>query len=403
MSKFTVLDMCGIVRLLTIPLLLALAVSNSSFAQDTGTSCVDTDGDGWGWDGTDSCRIQPIACVDTDGDGWGWDGADTCRLSEDPTPQPEFATRFCTDTDGDGWGWDGTGTCVIDQIVDNTCIDTDGDGWGWNGETSCFIDTQAGCIDTDGDGWGWNGYQTCLMSADTTNQESPNVCLINGASVNTALNQPQCDALLDIYTSTNGNNWDNNDQWISATDPCNWYGVNCNNSDQVDEILLGRNGLTGSVPATINQLQGLSVLELNDNDLNGPVPDLSATSIFLLDLANNRLTGSIPASLGSLPLVFLFLDNNQLTGSIPANIGSQFLDLSNNQLTGSIPAELVRSDQIILDLQNNLLSGSLDGISHAQEQIPGALFLSGNQCFTATDPDLISWLDMFVPDWDQGC
>ena len=206
-----VLDQRGVVRLLAIPFLLTLAIQNSSFAQDTTTNCFDSDGDGWGWDGTGSCRIQPIACIDIDGDGWGWDGSGSCRLSEDLRPQPELSTQFCTDTDGDGWGWNGTDTCLINAIVDNTCIDTDGDGWGWNGQSSCLIDTQSGCIDTDGDGWGWNGYQSCLVTDyGNIGQSDANTCLINGVEVSTQIDQLQCDALLDIYASTSGSIWNNN-------------------------------------------------------------------------------------------------------------------------------------------------------------------------------------------------
>lgn len=36
------------------------------------------------------------------------------------------------------------------------------------------------------------------------------------------------DALLDLYTSTNGNHWKNNSNWGFGS-PCvsDWYGVNC--------------------------------------------------------------------------------------------------------------------------------------------------------------------------------
>ncbi len=405
------LNKYSVIKSLAIPLLLSLVVSTPSFAQNSSPSCVDTDGDGWGWTGTETCRVLPITCIDSDGDGWGWDGASTCRFTEIPTPQRPFSTQFCTDTDGDGWGWDGTDTCMIDQTVAGTCIDTDGDGWGWNGESSCFIDTQSGCIDTDGDGWGWNGYQTCRVSVDTTDQEPTNSCLINGASVNTDLSQPRCDALLDLYTSTDGNNWDNNDQWTTASDPCTWFGITCNN-DEVIYVDLRNNGLTGSLPASINQLQGLSVLVLDENNLSGPLPDVSATSITFMDLGFNQLTGSIPASLGNLQLELLNLRHNQLTGPIPATFGSlslvNILLLNDNQLSGSIPAELnnLLGDSRRLDLlglQNNLLSGSLDGISNLQNHRPGIATLEGNLCFTATDPEFTSWLNEFVRDWDDGC
>ena len=38
---------------------------------------------------------------------------------------------------------------------------------------------------------------------------------------------PECTALIDIYVSTNGSEWTHSDNWKTHTDPCQWYGVTC--------------------------------------------------------------------------------------------------------------------------------------------------------------------------------
>ncbi len=429
-------DKCGIVRFLVLPLLLTIVVCNSSFAQDTTTNC-----------------------VDSDGDGWGWDGANSCRLTEDLTPEPEFSTQFCTDTDGDGWGWNGTDTCVIEHIDDNTCIDTDGDGWGWDGESSCLIDNQSGCIDTDGDGWGWNGYQTCLLTDPGNNgQSNAKSCIINGTEVSTQIDQFQCDALLNIYAITNGNSWNNNEQWATSTDPCNWHGVICAN-DSVYELELSANNLTGTlpdsigslhamkilrlssnqltgtIPASIGSLSNLEVLYINDNELTGTIPpEIGALSnlevlylygnqlngpipreigdlgnLAVLDLSDNAIDGNIPDTVGDMDSLFqLFLNDNFLSGNIPANIGNlpslEILDLSSNILTGKIPDTFSNPDLILFNASNNQLSGNLDSISNNITNNGTFLILHGNQCFTTTDADLVTLLNGFgPPHWNDGC
>ncbi|KAG0630232.1 hypothetical protein M758_1G163800 [Ceratodon purpureus] len=66
------------------------------------------------------------------------------------------------------------------------------------------------------------------------------------------------------------------------------------------------------------------------------------TSLRVLNLRNNSITGSIPESFGKLKnLRILDMANNKLEGSIPesfSNLTSMYyLDLSNNQLSGRVP------------------------------------------------------------------
>ena len=53
-------------------------------------------------------------------------------------------------------------------------------------------------------------------------------CVINGTPVATVASQMECDALVALYTSTDGTNWTDNTGWNTPTDPCTWYEVSCN-------------------------------------------------------------------------------------------------------------------------------------------------------------------------------
>ena len=108
-----------------------------------------------------------------------------------------------------------------------------------------------------------------------------------------------------------------------------------------------RNRLTGTIPATLGNLAGLESLLLNRNQLTGAIPAQlgSLSNLQVLSLWENQFTGTIPVSLGNLPnLEQLYLSQNQLTGAIPTQLGNlsnlQELYLGENQLSGQIPTQL---------------------------------------------------------------
>ncbi|CAI7815088.1 unnamed protein product [Closterium sp. NIES-54] len=76
-------------------------------------------------------------------------------------------------------------------------------------------------------------------------------------------------------------------------------------------------------------------------------------SLFSRALNANELSGSIPASVGNLEyLDTLELADNSLTGSIPESIGSlvqlTLLNLTANQLTGPIPTTICNLSQLVI-------------------------------------------------------
>jgi Leucine-rich repeat (LRR) protein len=182
------------------------------------------------------------------------------------------------------------------------------------------------------------------------------------------------------------------------------------NLNNLWRIELDNNQLTGSIPSQLGNLSNLKKLVLYNNSLTGSIPtelgDLN--NLYALYLDGNKLTGSIPSQLGNLTnLSDLWLNDNQLTGSIPTELGNLSnlyrLDLSNNQLTGSIPAELGNLNYlIILNLYNNELCGEIpvelkNGFLY-DERVETQLKLDNNH-LTASDPEIIKWLDRYNPNW----
>lgn len=81
---------------------------------------------------------------------------------------------------------------------------------------------------------------------------------------------------------------------------------------------------------------------LNDNNLNGTLPDFISPDLYYLDVSGNTLGGSIKSDLFLLPsLTNLYLSNNTFSGTIPSSFGDSTsltaIWLDGNQLNGTVP------------------------------------------------------------------
>ncbi|HEX6904773.1 MAG TPA: pre-peptidase C-terminal domain-containing protein [Thermoanaerobaculia bacterium] len=195
-------------------------------------------------------------------------------------------------------------------------------------------------------------------------------------------------ALLALYSGTGGARWVNREGWgRPAGSECDWYGIRCNEArTTVEEIFLAENGLTGKLPAKLGNLPNLQTLDLESNALNGAIPkDLGRLrNLRSLQLGLNQLSGTIPRELGNLTnMESLSLAFNKLSGAIPADLGRLanlvVLDLSRNTLTGALPLQIgnLRSLQF-LDLSANRLTGAIPA---ELGRLTGlvSLYLGGNQ------------------------
>lgn len=80
----------------------------------------------------------------------------------------------------------------------------------------------------------------------------------------------ECQALLDIYTDTNGPSWNSNSNWYTDTNVCLWYGVGCTTADgsgfaHVKTLDIDTNNLNGSIPSTIADLPFLTLIDIYQN------------------------------------------------------------------------------------------------------------------------------------------
>ncbi len=181
-------------------------------------------------------------------------------------------------------------------------------------------------------------------------------------SVVTEIPTAQCEALVALYNSTDGDNWKDNTGWKQTNTPCSWFGVICSGGSSIFNISMSNNQLTGSIP-DLSALINLRHIFLSNNQLTGSIPNFNRSDKLInLYLQDNQFTGSIPDFNALTNLEDLRLNNNQLTGSIPnfstlANL--RILYLNNNQLTGFIPDFSLLTNLLVLVLNDNQLTGSI--------------------------------------------
>ena len=171
-----------------------------------------------------------------------------------------------------------------------------------------------------------------------------------------------------LYEATDGDNWENNTHWLSDKPLDEWFGVTTDENGRVIRLQLVANRLSGSLPSSLGNLTNLTWLDLNGNDLSGELPSSlgNLTNLEVLWLERNRFSGVLPAELGNLThLVGLDLSSNDFSGELPSSLGDLThligLDLGRNQFSGVLPAELGNLTHLLyLGLYNTQLCAPLD-------------------------------------------
>ncbi|XP_047940773.1 receptor-like protein EIX1 [Salvia hispanica] len=128
--------------------------------------------------------------------------------------------------------------------------------------------------------------------------------------------------------------------------------------------------LEGQIPKSVSDLSHLRVLVLYENNYRGSLDKLFVNStsgkgilesLQVLDLAYNKLSGSLPDLRAFSALTEVYFGGNNFTGSIPLSFGQlsglHVLDLSNNSLEGIVSeSHFIMLDKLeILDLSLNSL------------------------------------------------
>ncbi|KAK4278052.1 hypothetical protein QN277_015951 [Acacia crassicarpa] len=180
----------------------------------------------------------------------------------------------------------------------------------------------------------------------------------------------------------------------SGSDHCKWNHVGCDGG-RVTRIQIGRLGLQGTLPPSLGGLTELQRLELQYNNISGPLPSLKGLgSLQVLILSNNQFS-SIPGDFftGMSQLQSVEIDNNpfqeweipeslrdastlqnfsansaNITGKIPdflnGNVfpGLVLLHFSFNNLEGGFPASFsgLPIETLWINGQTGKLNGTID-------------------------------------------
>ena len=228
-----------------------------------------------------------------------------------------------------------------------------------------------------------------------------------------------CAQLGALYSSTAGSSWTSNTNWATAasgtaTDYCTFFGITCDSTGAVTQILLGSNNLTGTVPAyfgtgtafaSVNRVLlhmnnlvgpfpcGLFNLMLNfetgvgdytngNSDIccqsTGPLPmptDVSClntrTSIIMRDTYNNpwgNLNGSIPESFGTLTnLTQLDFGADPLSGTLPASVVALCAQIASCRIPSTVTVNVAAilsvppsTTSIVAQTWGGTLAGNID-------------------------------------------
>lgn len=176
----------------------------------------------------------------------------------------------------------------------------------------------------------------------------------------TEISSLECDTLVYFYTQMNGPNWRNNTGWLTTNTPCTWYGISCGLLDSQLRVttieLFGPspldptgNNLTGDVPPQIGYLDGLIRLNLSYNRISRVLPEsigylTELEELLLIRRFGSASDGSIPAQIGYLTKLRMFVISYDVVGIIPTQIGYltslELLSLTNTSLTGSLPPQI---------------------------------------------------------------
>lgn len=168
--------------------------------------------------------------------------------------------------------------------------------------------------------------------------------------------------------------------WRLSQDVCSWTGVVCapDGSGRVVALTLPGQGLSGTITPLLFNLPYLTHLNLSSNSFVGSFPDVSqagngssaGATLVSLDLSGNRLSGALPASIGTLSrLQSLALRRNDFWGPVPPELGrcDKLVELelgmasdgqSRSRLNGTIPDTLANCSSLaVLRLSHSDLAG----------------------------------------------
>ncbi len=121
-------------------------------------------------------------------------------------------------------------------------------------------------------------------------------------------------ALLELYAATNGDNWNNNTNWLKNNNVSSWHGITTeivNGEKHITQIHLHNNNLDGYIPDEIGQLNYIKNLNLSYNNLSGGISHNLGLldSLEILTINNVQATGTLSLD-SAFKLTQLYMQNN---------------------------------------------------------------------------------------------
>ncbi|CAH8254846.1 unnamed protein product [Arabidopsis lyrata] len=131
------------------------------------------------------------------------------------------------------------------------------------------------------------------------------------------------------------------------------------------------NNFTGEIPRSICGLSSLYVLDLSDNNLHGSIPwciETQMISLVDLNLRHNRLSGNLPeVFMNAKNLGSLDVSHNQMEGKLPASLSGcsalEVLNVGSNRINDMFPFQLNSLQNLqVLVLRSNKFHGTLHNV-----------------------------------------
>lgn len=163
-----------------------------------------------------------------------------------------------------------------------------------------------------------NGASICGLSLDPECTFCKNSPVVSEAS---------CVGLESLFYETRGQSWLNKSEWLIKSSPCDWFGIGCE-GNEVTQLILPNNNLSGQLPAELGELSSLDVLDLSGNTLRGAIPlSIAAlgTTTRSCSLERNDASLCIPAETAYTELGFDSICQLPLANTCTADIGIQIL------------------------------------------------------------------------------
>lgn len=170
---------------------------------------------------------------------------------------------------------------------------------------------------------------------------------------------PIIEWLCSLRTSANADAWPNN--WCTDTDVCHWHGVLCAPSQTVVGVSLVSVPLNAAIGKAL-YAPGVTKLALRNCSLTGAI-EKPLAGVTTLDLANNKISGALPASFFA-NVLSVDLSHNELSsvGDMCTNSAPVKLDLSFNKFVDDLTpcakaGKLFAYKLTTLRLNDNAFSG----------------------------------------------